>query len=684
MSTLADQATQLLPEFRARLNSRKNDPFTKRFLQDARFSEDEFLRRFLIARKCNLDKAEDMIAQQFAWRHKKQCDSLLEKHIHGKLLSGERVGKIKKHYPHGFCGVDREGAPVYYERLGSVDAKKVLEILPEEEFVDYFLAEVELSYWHRFAVCQQYSRECLHKHDHLGETERENIIEKKALQIRKGITVLDVGGLGMNFLSKTTRGIIQQISSMMADNYPESAKAVYIVNAARVATMLWPAVRAFIDPDTAKKIRLVAKNKTLSVLEEAIDRAFIPTFLGGECSVGDCLEKTYGPWTEDFRQRYGMSELPVSSAFHRRFRDGRGSKDSNSNTGSQNAHTLQDKAVHPQMCGRVRNNFKLGDNYGNDEQGNSDDEGNYPGTVGSSHISLVPTDPVLGSPDPSPTEPLRPHDVAITIPEESFPELPHRSSRDSNGSAGTVSNGRGNSDSRSNANQSHSFSGSLTHLAGNVSLGLGNMSMSMSKMVSNKTHRPRGRARSKSSTVDESGKFSSVPAKSPTQPAKSPTQPAASPTQPATATVIVSTVQDAAEAGDCALANDVKSIDSPRQDMSTRNHENEGEYDYHGSRNEQLSRSKESECQGQAVKTAPQVSSVGGKLKDNIQDKLKDYQANQQLQKNSLYAEMDETPCTDDGTDAVQTTKVKSKPAFIAMGKQPSFIQRLLCCCRRR
>lgn len=40
--------------------------------------------------------------------------------------------QVKEHYPHGYCGVNKEGMPVYYERLGMLNVKKVLEIVTED------------------------------------------------------------------------------------------------------------------------------------------------------------------------------------------------------------------------------------------------------------------------------------------------------------------------------------------------------------------------------------------------------------------------------------------------------------------------------------------------------------------------------------------------------------------------
>lgn len=218
------------------------------------------------------------------------------------LLDSALIVTLKKHYPHGYCGIDKEGSPVYYERLGMLDVKKILEVCEESTFMEYFMAETERTQWFRFPACRRYAAERGTFYSRAGPAgaaaAADVVPDGDAL--RKGVSVLDVGGVGTSFLSKTTRNMISQISSLMADNYPETAKGIYIVNCSRIATMLWSAVKPFINADTAKKIKLVNKNKTLAALEAVIERRFIPTFLGGDCDCGETLERECGPWRADF------------------------------------------------------------------------------------------------------------------------------------------------------------------------------------------------------------------------------------------------------------------------------------------------------------------------------------------------------------------------------------------------
>ena len=62
--------------------------------------------------------------------------------------------------------------------------------------------------------------------------------------------------------------------------------ALYVVNASRVFSMIWPGVRPFVPKDTRDKITIVTKANVKKVLPEAISERYIPTWLDGQCKVG--------------------------------------------------------------------------------------------------------------------------------------------------------------------------------------------------------------------------------------------------------------------------------------------------------------------------------------------------------------------------------------------------------------
>ena len=97
-----------------------------------------------------------MIRKHFVWRERERVDELLKLHLQGQLFSAHEIMAMKQHYPHGFCGVSKCGHPVYYERLGKLDTKKLLQVTTLDRFLQYYIAETEKNFWYRFYGCDQY------------------------------------------------------------------------------------------------------------------------------------------------------------------------------------------------------------------------------------------------------------------------------------------------------------------------------------------------------------------------------------------------------------------------------------------------------------------------------------------------------------------------------------------------
>ncbi|KAA8527126.1 hypothetical protein F0562_008645 [Nyssa sinensis] len=197
------------------------------------------LLRFLKARDFNIEKTIQMWEEMLIWRKEYGTDTILED------FEFEELEEVLQYYPQGYHGVDREGRPIYIERLGKAHPTK--------------------------------------------------------RQVYSTTTILDVQGLGIKNFTRTAANLLAAITKIDNSYYPETLHQMFIVNAGPgFKKMLWPAAQKFLDAKTIAKIQ-VLEPKSLCKLLEVIDSRQLPDFVGGSCTCsaeGGCLRSNMGPWND--------------------------------------------------------------------------------------------------------------------------------------------------------------------------------------------------------------------------------------------------------------------------------------------------------------------------------------------------------------------------------------------------
>ncbi|XP_019095893.1 PREDICTED: phosphatidylinositol/phosphatidylcholine transfer protein SFH14-like [Camelina sativa] len=245
----------------------------KKDLLPPRHDDYYMLLRFLRTMEFKIEKTVTAWEQMLKWRKDFGTDHIIQD------FNFKELDKVTRHYPQGYHGVDKDGRPIYIERLGKAHPGKLMEVTTIERYLKYHVQEFERTLQEKLPAC--------------------SVSAKR--RVTTTTTILDVEGLGMKNFTPTAANLLATIAKVDCNYYPETLHRMFIVNAGiGFRNILWPAAQKLLDPMTIAKIQ-VLESRSLSKLLEVIDSSQLPEFLGGLCKCpneGGCLRSNKGPWND--------------------------------------------------------------------------------------------------------------------------------------------------------------------------------------------------------------------------------------------------------------------------------------------------------------------------------------------------------------------------------------------------
>lgn len=205
--------------------------------------------RFLKQHSWNVSNAVQAYSAYLKWRAEKKVDN-----VHDSVPN--KMDTITKLVSYAYCGFDREGRPIYWEKTGKSHAQAIMANVTVEEFV-------ETHVW-GFETMVKRAKESGEKNGRVIET---------------FTTVLDFDGLG--FMHSAAIPILKACQDLDTTYYPERVSKIIMINPPWMLPALYKMVRFLITDSLKQKIEIVNGDYRQELLKW-IPKESIPEEYGGD------------------------------------------------------------------------------------------------------------------------------------------------------------------------------------------------------------------------------------------------------------------------------------------------------------------------------------------------------------------------------------------------------------------
>ncbi|KAF8451101.1 CRAL-TRIO domain-containing protein [Boletus edulis BED1] len=230
--------------------------------------DDATLLRFLRARKFDVAKTKAMVLSAEQWRKDFDVEDIVKNFVFTEKK------EVDKYYPQYYHKMDKDGRPVYIQRLGKIDVNKLNDISSPDRQLRRFVLEYEKFLTERLPACA-------HAVGHPVET---------------SCTIMDLAGVSIASFYRV-KDYVFQAAGIGQDRYPECMGKFYIINAPWAFSTVWSIIKPWLDEVTVAKIDIVSSAMVKEKLLSQIPAENLPVEFGGKCQcVGGCSLSDVGPW----------------------------------------------------------------------------------------------------------------------------------------------------------------------------------------------------------------------------------------------------------------------------------------------------------------------------------------------------------------------------------------------------
>ncbi|KAF9224456.1 hypothetical protein BS17DRAFT_779824 [Gyrodon lividus] len=226
------------------------------------------LLRFLRARKFDVAKTKAMILAAEQWREEYKVDDIVKNFVFTEKK------EVDKYYPQYYHKMDKDGRPVYIQRLGKLDVNALNAITSQDRQLRRFILEYEKFLTERLPACSKAV-------GHPVET---------------SCTIMDLAGVSLTSFYRV-KDYVFQAAGIGQDRYPECMGKFYIINAPWAFSTVWSIIKPWLDEVTVAKIDILSSGSVKEKLLSQIPAENLPVEFGGKCRCpGSCSLSDAGPW----------------------------------------------------------------------------------------------------------------------------------------------------------------------------------------------------------------------------------------------------------------------------------------------------------------------------------------------------------------------------------------------------